>query len=358
MKEQMKNSVKGALLAATLLMPQAARAQEDQSKDPIPATSPGTSLTVPSVDLSTLKTPDAQKVSEIPPRILEAAAKMGLDPADIKLESGVWVACKGETCTPIDKALPGEGAKQRERLVLRGLHQGDTLTITEHPITTHRIERPNYGIPGLGTFSRQSDGSVTFEADATFKGTVEPLQAKASGGTATAPQNAGQREPQGVTRIAQANSPVHKAYSAAYLKELGEILAKQDTTVVLVVSVPNLCGPCRIFKGDVTTAAKGYAKGDKVRFATIDFTSFEEARRVMGPIRSFPATFVFPALPGQDEAAEAAPDRGTPKLPFIQNVDRPYEERFGRMPAGPLREFIRETSQSVGQIIKDMINGL
>jgi hypothetical protein len=363
MKAAVQNAVKGALLAAATFMPQMGRAQEGTFTEKVPASAQDKLLETSPAELFSLKVPDAKKLAEIPPRILEAASKIGVDPADIKLESGVWVACKGDQCTLIDKALPGEGTKRQEKLVLRGLRQGDMLTITGHSlITSHTLEAPDYGIPGLGKFSRQSDGSVSFEASRDFKGTVEykGSESRVVRGSAPAmaeqekPQKAEAQKPQPQTT---AGAPLHKTHSAEYLQEIKAILANRNTTVVLVVSVPHLCPPCRDFKGDVATAANGYKKGDKVQFATIDFTSFEDARAVMGPITAFPATFVFPARPGQKEGKEMAQEQAAAALPFIPNAGRPYQERFGRMESGPLRDFIKGTVGTMGQVLKGVLQG-
>ena len=344
MKSSLVSAARGAVLAAATFFPQMGRGQEETPKNPAvaPASAPESSPGLAGQGLA-LKLPDAKKLAEIPPRIVELAAAKGIDPADIKLESGMWVACKGELCTPIDKALPSELSAQQEKLVLRGLRQGDSLTITGHPIRSHKIEAPDYGIPGLGMFRRQSDGTISFEAYKDFKGTVEfsGVQPRPS-----APQPSTQRVD---TRIS-----VHKPYSTEYLTEISGYLQDPQMRVVLVVSVPNLCGPCRVFKSDVATAASEYDKSVKLKICTVDFPTFEQARAVMGPLEGgFPAVVVFPPSDGQAQGLQKAPDGGAgPKLPFIPNAGRPYEQRFGRMQSGPLREFINNAVGTVGQTIK------
>ncbi len=337
MKSSFVNAARGAALAATTFLPQTGRGQETNPQTPAvaPALTLGSSPAKADPTLA-LKLPDAKKLAEVPARIAELAATKGIDPADIKLEGAMWVACKGDECTPIAKALPSEMLGKEEKLVLRKLRQGDSLTITGHPIQNHRVEAPDYGIPGLGKFTRQSDGTISFQASEDFKGTVEY--------NAAAPRTSSPKVGTGVS--------VHKPYSAEYLGEMQEVLRDPAMKVVIVVSVPNLCGPCRVFKNDVATAAGGYGRGDNVKIFTIDFTSFEEARAVMGPLKSFPATIVFPAGHAQVAGAGTLEAGGAPTLPFIPNAGRPYQQQFGRMESGPLRTFINEAVGTLGNTIK------
>lgn len=341
MKSAIANAAKGAVLAATTFFPQTGRAQE---------TTPQTPAVAPANSDPTLalKLPEAKKLAEIPARIVELAATKGIDPADIKLEGAMWVACKGEECTPIAEALPSEITAREEKLVLRKLRQGDSLTITGHSIKSHKIEAPDYGIPGLGTFKRQSDGTISFEAYEGFKGTVEYKTAE--------PRNSSPVKRAGELQNAKSRPgtevAVHRPYSTEYLGEMQEVLRDPAMKVVIVVSVPNLCGPCRIFKNDVATAAGGYGKGDNVKIFTIDFTSFDEARTVMGPLKSFPATIVFPAGQTQVAGAGTREGGGAPTLPFIPNTGRPYQQQFGRMESGPLRKFINEAVGTLGGALK------
>jgi hypothetical protein len=331
------NAARGAVFALSTFFPPTGRGQEAAPQTPAvaPATTPGSSPAKADTTPA-LKLPDAKKLAEVPPRVVELAAAKGIDPADIKLEGTMWVACKGEECTPIAKALPEEMSARQEKLVLRKLHQGDSLTITGHSIKSHRIEAPDYGIPGLGKFTREPDGTISFEADMDFKGTVEFNVAESR------PSN---------SRVGTGVS-VHRPYSTEYLREIQEVLGDPAMKVVLVVSVPKFCGSCRIFKADVATAAGGYSKSDNVRIFTVDFVSFEEARAVMGPLQSFPSTIVFPAGGTVSSQLE-----GTPTFPFIPNVGRFNQQYFGRMESGPLVKIINEAAGVVGAV-GDTIRGV
>jgi hypothetical protein len=337
MKSSIVNAARGAVLAATTFFPQAGRGQETTPQTPAvaPAIASGPSPVNTDPTLA-LKVPDAKKHAEVPAGIVELATAKGIDPADIKLEGVMWVACEGEQCTPIAKALPSEIPAREEKLVLRKLRQGDSLIITGHPIQSHRVEAPDYGIPNLGTFKRQPDGTISFEAYENFKGTVEYNT----------------KEPRTVSPVAATEVSVHRPYSAEYLREIQKVLADPAMKVVMVVSVPNQCEPCRLFKNDVATAADGYGKSDKVKIFTIDFASFEEARAVMGPLKSFPATIVFPARDAQAAGAGSLEAGGALTLPFIPNAGRPYQQHFGRMESGPLRKFINEAAGALGDTIK------
>jgi thiol-disulfide isomerase/thioredoxin len=297
--------------------------------------------------------PDATTLAELPPRIRDLALAKGIDPATIKLQKDTWVVCEGESCTILAKALPDEGLPAQRKAVLRGLRPGDTITILGHSIKTHTIEQPErYGIPDLGTFTRQQDGSVVFEAYDSFKGTVTFDGGGSRVVQDVAPVEGAKDSVAKKTPGAETKAVITKPYSTEYLKELRALLADNDTTLVLIVSVPKLCGPCRDYKPDIEAVAKSLKDVRNVRFAVIEFSNFDVPRAVIGPIKSYPATFI--VEPGEDQQplkGGAASDEA-PRLPFVPALGRPFKVEFGRMTQGPLATFVKKSLGLLGKTIQ------
>jgi len=360
----MQKLVQKTVLVLTTIIPPVAVAQEggvSQGQQP-PATS-GDLVGPRASGTSTLAMPDAATLAQVPPRIRDLALTKGIDPANVKLQKDTWVACEGESCTILAKALPDEVIPTQQKIVLRGLRPGDTVSISGHSIKSHTIEQPErYGIPDLGTFTRQKDGSVVFEAYDSFKGTVTFDGGGSRVVHDVAPVQGAKEQVAKKAPGAETRAVITKPYSSEYLKELRALLDDKDTTLVLIVSVPNLCGPCRDYKPDIEAVAKSLkdVNGSKVRFAVIEFSNFSTPRSVIGPIQSYPATFI--VQPGGDRQPlnEGAQRDEALRLPFITALGRPFEAKFGRMSQGPLRTFVRESLGVVGKTVKgagDLLKG-
>ncbi len=336
MREQLTNAGRGVVLAAATFFPQLSAGQDSKAEKP--AVAPGAAAgEAPSISAATLgaRSPDVKKLAELPPRIVELAASRGVNPAEVKLESGTWVACLGDQCIILAKALPEEVAARRERVVIGGLRQGEELIITEHPIRTHKVEAPDYGIPGLGWFTKRADG-IEFKADENFAGTVR----RASG------------QPQSAKPVAESGILVHQPYSTGYLREIKQALADPELTVVLVASVPEQCGPCRDFRKDLESIGAGYHKGDKLRIFVVDFTSFDEPRAVMGPLLQFPAITLFPPRAGSSAGGAVNREESSVALPFIPNAGRAYNQQFGKPPLAQFREKLKGLVSGIGRTVE------
>jgi thiol-disulfide isomerase/thioredoxin len=247
------------------------------------------------------------------------AYERGVSPSDVKLEGNQWVACVGGACQLLAKALPSEIAERRVNTVIAGLHIGERLTIHGHALSEHIVEgQAAYGIPGLGTFERKKDGSITFTASSDFKGTV----AKATPPTTTPSSSV---------------SVAHGHYTPKLASETSDILtAELDTTLVLVISVPSQCGPCRQYINDIYDAAAAFKPGTKLKFAVLDFDSFEDARRIMGKIKAFPATVIFPSVQANKREGEKKPATSL----SLASIDRPGYQFHGRLDSIKLRGVI------------------
>lgn len=343
-----------AVLALATIIPPVAVAQEggvSQGQKP-PATS-GDLVGPRASGTSTLAMPDAATLAQLPPRIRDLALTKGIDPANVKLQKDTWVACEGESCTILAKALPDEVIPTQQKIVLRGLRPGDTISISGHSIKTHTIEQPErYGIPDLGTFTRQKDGSVVFEAYDSFKGSVTFDGGGSRVVHDVAPVQGAKEQVAKKAPGAETRAVITKPYSSEYLKELRALLDDKDTTLVLIVSVPNLCGPCRDYKPDIEAVAKSLKDVSNVRFAVIEFSNFSTPRSVIGPIKSYPATFI--VQPGEEPKplkGDAGRDE-VPRLPFIPALGRPFKVEFGKMNQAPLRSFVKESLGVVGRTVQ------
>jgi hypothetical protein len=89
-----------------------------------------------------------------------------------------------------------------------------------------------------------------------------------------------------------------------------------------------------------------------VAFVTINFDSFEQARQIMGAVKSFPTTIVMPAIKSEKFAYEFDPNWA--KKPFLQAIKRPGYQVEGIKYPGPLREIVSQTLQ----VPKDALRGI
>jgi hypothetical protein len=259
--------------------------------------------------------------------VKELAITRGIDPAIIKYEEKQWLVCTDSSCTLLAAATQEEIARYGKPKTLDGLRTGDELTITGHRYRSHVVEsEKDYGIPGLGTFSRRLDGTVTFTPAQEFTGNV--TIGKRGRGNAPATSGA---------------EVLSVEYGQQVLRDVRQrILTERDTTFVLVISVPSQCPPCRQYKGDIAQAAREKPADHKETFVTVNFQSFDEARTVAGDIGLFPTTIVFPAMAKGDDT----PFKEMPKwerLPFLKAVgERPGLLVEGRKLAGALRGIMEE----------------
>ena len=289
--------------------------------------SPFEEVTVPGVKAQLESSPNRVWEGELPERVRDLAIARGLDTAIIKYEDKKWLVCTDSSCTLLADATREEIARYEKPTTLDGLRTGDTLTIIGHKYRSHIVEsEKDYGIPGLGNFSRRLDGTVTFTPAQDFTGSVT-LGKRAQG---TAPKASG--------------AEVFSAeYGQQVLRDVRQrILTERDTTFVLVISVPSQCPPCRQYKGDIAQAAQEKLDDQKEAFITINFHSFDEASAVAGDIRLFPTSIVFPAMDKGDDAPFAELSNWE-QLPFLKVVgERPGFLVEGRKLAGALRSIMTE----------------
>lgn len=276
----------------------------------------------------TLKT-DLQDV-DLPARVMSLALEKGLDLSIIKLEAGQWVECTEQGCAPLTAATPEEISTYGKPQVITGLRVGDALEISGHSYSRHILENgTNYGIPGLGTFETNADGSKTFTAYKEFKGVVRRTSTMKS--TPSAPVSQPQMKSAEVVTI---------DYSRENLAQIRVRLTQElDSTFVLVISVPSECEPCVLYKTNIAEAARRFSDKDGVVFVVVNFQSFAEARRVVGTLRLFPTTVVFPALPEKTNLTDPHAANWYSK-PFLSGLNRPGYKHVGNTAPGPLRELI------------------
>lgn len=302
----------------------------DPSQEGVAGVSTVTSLDSPTTNVDLPASPDGAPM--VPERIAVMAYERGVSTSDVKLEGNQWVACVGGACQLLAKALPSEIAERHVTTVIVGLHIGERLTIHGHALSEHIVEgQATYGIPGLGTFERQKDGLITFTASSDFKGSVTK-----AGPPTTIPKSS--------------VSVAHGHYTPKLASETSKILTSElDTTLVLVISVPSRCGPCRQYINDIYGAAAAFQSGTKLKFAVLDFDSFEDARRLMGKIKAFPATVIFPSIQSNTREGSGKPATSL----SLSSIDRPGYQFHGRVDSHKLRGVIigaesKATSSSKG----------
>lgn len=329
-------SLAALTLAALSFLPFSAKAQEEagqKEKTPAAPTSP---LHNPFKD-NVLILPSLDTKVDLPQRILDKAAEKRIDPATIKLEQGMWVQCTNAGCTPILEATQDELQKYNKPVAIKGLRTGDVLSITGHRYSTHRVEADRkYGIPLLGTFTTEADGTKTFTPDVNFKGTV--TQGEKTG------VNTDKSKPNLQDTSVKSGSAevVEVSYSKDNLKAIHDRLTLElDTTFVFVISVPSKCPPCRTYKQELKNAAAQYSADSKVAFVTVNFDSFDQARRIMGEVKSFPTTIFMPAIKSDTFAYEYDPNWAT--KPFLLAIKRPGLQAEGVYKPGPLQQVISQT---------------
>jgi thiol-disulfide isomerase/thioredoxin len=339
-------------LVALSCLPLPAKAeQEGGQRENKPGAAPTSPLGNPlSSDL--LKLPSLEKNIDLPQRVLDKAAEKGINPATIKLEQGKWLECTDKSCTVLLEATKEEIQRYNKPEVIKGLRTGESLSITGHTYSTHRVEADkNYGIPGLGSFTTEADGTRTFTPDVNFKGTVTRDNKAAT--------NTGKAESrnQGTTTKNSSAEVVEVSYSKDDLKKIHDRLTLElDTTFVFVISVPSQCPPCRTYKQELKNAAAQYSRDSKVAFVTINFDSFEQARQVMGDVTLFPTTIVMPAIKSDTFTYEY--DANWAAKPFLQAIKRPGYQVEGVKQPGPLRDIVSQTLKVPKEALRGVTRSL
>ncbi len=310
-------------------------------------TTPVQSLDTESLLRSLTITTDLKDV-DLPERIVAIALEKGLDLATIKLEAGQWVECTEQGCTPLVAATPDEVATYGKPQIITGLRTGETLEISGHSYSRHVVEsEPKYGIPGLGSFTTNADGSKTFTPYKEFKGVVR--RASTTKSTTSSPSSQPQIKGAEVTTI---------DYSRDNLGQIRSRLVQElTTTFVLVISVPSECEPCVLYKPNIEEAARRYSDKEGVVFVVINFQSFSEARRVIGTLRLFPTTVVFPALPANTSSTDLHAANWHSKS-FLSGLNRPGYKHIGNTAPGPLRELISKGLGVVDASVKTIAESL
>lgn len=303
------------LASASLFPPQSSHGEEQRVITPSPSSREQGALAI-----NTLSFPLGFDAPDLPERVLQKTRELSIDPTTVKLQEGMWVECNADGCTPLLVATNEERKAFQTNTPIKGLRTGDTLTITGHRYKSHKVEaESNYGIPGLGKFTTESDGTKTFTPAPDFEGTVARRSEKVlvNRGTTSA--------------IKGTNSSRTISYSAEKLGELQEEIQNQlDTNFVLIISVPKLCPPCRSYKATVANAVQVNYGGPKVSFVTINFNSFEEARRRMGTVKVFPTTVVYKAVQ-QGFQSEEKSDDATHNQFFLPSIARPSSTYSGAL---------------------------
>jgi len=318
------NAVVVALGLSGLMMPPRATADQGDSAAKAERTPTSTATLDPLSKVGEDTTSPAE-ATKLPDRVASLAKDRGFNPEDVKLEGGQWVACVGGACHIIGKSLPDEIKTWQEQRSMSGLRVGDLLEITGHAkVSQHVVDRgETYGIPGLGEFKAQPDGSKTFIPNPAFLGTVvkiksAPVPAKSTSGLQ------------------------HRPYEQDLLSSFEELLRSDpDKTFVLVISVPSLCGPCRQYIHDIEAVASSYPSAIKREFFVIDFPSFESARQQMGNIKAFPATLILPP----QRADESRVDGDRSSGPFLDRLRGPGFQLHGRLNERQLEREIVKAQQ-------------
>ena len=279
---------------------------------------------------NSLTLPPRFDTPEIPERVLQKARELAIDPTTIKLEDKMWVECTAGGCTPLLPATKEEIQAIQKPTPIKGLRTGDTLAITGHRYTLHKVEaEKNYGIPGLGTFTTEGDGTKTFTPSPGFEGTVVRSSGKV------------QESQRAISTPAGTNPSRAVAYSPEKLREVQEEIQSQlDTTFVLIISVPKLCPPCRSYKATVANAAKVDYGDRKVSFVTLNFDSFEEARRKMGTVKVFPTTVVYKAVEQSVQSEQTTAENPDKQL-FLPSITRPSSTYSGALTQSSLDTVIK-----------------
>lgn len=317
------------LAGATLFPPSLSNGTEQQTTTPQP-----NSYDRDPLETGTLTLPLRFDAPNIPERVLQKARELAIDPTTIKLQGEMWVECNAGGCTPLLTATKEEMQAIQKPTTIKGLQTGDTLAITGHRYTLHKVEaEKSYGIPGLGKFTTEEDGTKTFTPSPDFKGTIVRSSSKAE---------KIQRE---IATPSGKNTSRAVNYSSEKLREAQEEIQNQlDTTFILIISVPKLCPPCRSYKATVANAAQVDYGNSKVSFVTLNFDSFEEARRRMGTIKVFPTTVVYKAIEQGEQSEQSAAGNPDKQL-FLPSITRPSSTYSGALTQNGLDTVIKRALQ-------------
>ncbi len=144
-------------------------------------------------------------------------------------------------------------------------------------------------IPGVGTLTRNTDKSFSFSEARDFKGTIsvgetrKEFKAESESSVSTSTAQVPKQKEQEQSRGTQA-----KALSMSSAEAKKYVSTHKDENIVLIVTAPEVCGPCRNYEPQVHEAS---AQAENTTFITVDIgRSFSDSN--LG-VQGVPATIMF-----------------------------------------------------------------
>jgi len=225
---------------------------------------------------------------DIPEEIQKKAKDLNIPLAAITFENNVWSACvkvpgKADSCIILGSKLEPSQRLSTPVSKLTNLRNGDTLIVCRYGeqqkvipinIAENVIRSSEYQI---GTYTREADRTFTFTLNPGVEARVSKKETNPTEHIDTLPNHVKINDRYARTKDISVVQTVLQEYSS------------ED--IVVILSVPALCPPCRDLDKVVLDVSKNNVAVPKI--ITLEYHDFESGRHALGPNAIFPTILVY-----------------------------------------------------------------